>query len=176
MHRRGFITLSVGFLILIRCCNATQAQAAAADEPATQPAAQLTLAVERLVVFKNGHGLVIKAGGGMADADGRAFITDVPDAAVLGCFWATSDDKILAMRAEWHEEKRTREQQTACVTVAELLRANVGKTMSLELNDKRENGAAVIVEGELVELLDVPPDQEQPWARRPSSVPSHAVR
>jgi hypothetical protein len=144
--------------------------------PATQATAELKLAVERLVVFKDGHGLVIKTGGGIADDDGRAFITEVPDAAVLGCFWATSDDKIVAMRAEWHEDKRIREQETACVTVAELLRANVGKPMTLELTQKRENGMPVAVEGTLLELLDVPPDKEQLWTRRPTASHTPSIR
>jgi len=150
--------------------------ARAQTAPAIQPTAELKLVVERLVIFKDGHGLVIKTGGGIADDDGRAFITEVPDAAVLGCFWATSDDKIVAMRAEWHEDKRMREQETACVTVAELLRANVGKPMTLELTQKKKDGLPVTVEGTLLELLDVPPDQEQPWMRPTATPRTSSVR
>src|SRR4051794_22580464 len=70
--------------------------------PTTAPAgAKLKLATQRLVVFKDGHGLVIQSGTGTADEEGRAYIADVPDSAVLGCFWAVSDkDTILGMRAE----------------------------------------------------------------------------
>ena len=39
-----------------------------------------------------------------ADAEGRVFTEEVPDAAVLGTFWASSaDGKILGMHAGWRE-------------------------------------------------------------------------
>jgi hypothetical protein len=161
--RAGYFFSRALFIVLLIAAGA------AAAEPATQPSPELKLKVERLVVFKDGHGLVIKSGGGTTDAEGRAFISEVPDAAVLGCFWASNDDKIVAMRAQWHEETQTREQQTEAVTVAELLRANVGKPMTLELTDRDSAGMPVVVKGELVELLDVPPDKDQPWTRRPNS-------
>src|SRR5207237_4210420 len=107
---------------------------------------------------------VIKTGNGKADADGRAFITDVPDAAVLGCFWATSGDgsHILAMRAEWDEQKQRRDNEINCTTMVELLRANVGKSVVLELTDRIDKGAAITVEGKITRLLDVPADETMP--------------
>jgi hypothetical protein len=120
----------------------------------------LKLTTERLVVFKDGYGLVVRKGTATADAQGRVFTTDVPDAAILGCFWATADDshKILTMRAEWDEHKSTRKTTTACLNVAELMRANVGKTVTLDLTDKTEHGASLTQEGKIAELLDIAPD------------------
>src|SRR2546428_12302256 len=100
----AFFFLAITSLFLTTFAMAQSAPAA--DKPATTTAstqpAGMKLRTDRLVIFKDGHGLVIKSGSGVADADGRAFITDVPDAAILGCFWATSgdDQKILALRAE----------------------------------------------------------------------------
>src|SRR5688500_17297442 len=96
--RRGF---SCAFLFVIVLSTFARAQTAPATTQAA-PANELTWKTDRLVIFKDGHGLVVKSGRGVADASGRAVTFDVPDAAVLGCFWAVGDGgNILGMRAEW---------------------------------------------------------------------------
>ena len=136
--------------------------------PATQPAAQPVLEwkTERVVIFKDGYGLVVKSGHGVADGQGHAITYDVPDAAVLGCFWATSlgeegdgdGQTILGMCAEWHETKERRQRETACTSIVEVLRANVGKTLTLELGVKNAAGEPTVQHGKLVDVLDVPAD------------------
>ena len=123
--------------------------------PAASP--KLKLSTDRVVIFKDGHGLVVKSASATADADGMVFTTEVPDGAVLGAFWAISKEKkILAMRAEWDEKKEIRPRQTPALTVAELLRANLGKTVTLELVDKSEKGVAFTQVGTLSEMLETP--------------------
>ncbi len=38
------------------------------------------------------------------------------DGAILGCFWATSNSKVLAMSAEWDEHQDERITETPCIT------------------------------------------------------------
>lgn len=131
---------------------------AGAGEPAEAQAAtepgRLTLATERVVVFKDGYALYVKAAQGTADARGQAFTDAVPEAAVLGCVWAVTgkdDERVLAMRSAWHATRTTRTRETAAVTPLELLRANVGRRVTLGLT---RQGAAD-VEG-VLELLEQP--------------------
>ena len=121
------------------------------------PKEQLQFTTERLVVFKDGYGLVIKKGTATADADGHVYADDVPDNAILGCFWATADNgNALAMRAEWTQKSQTRQVQTNCLSVVDLLRANMGKAVTLQLTDKTDRGVLLTEEGHLVEMLDAP--------------------
>jgi hypothetical protein len=108
---------------------------ALADE--APPAGPLDLTTQRVVVFKDGYGLFVKRATGVADADGVVYTEDVPDAAVLGTFWAVAeDDALVAMRAEWIEEEVQEEAVVPCASVAELLRANVGRKVALGLGEQ----------------------------------------
>src|SRR5688500_14759149 len=96
------------FAVVLTFTALARAQTAPATTQAADAVAphELTWKTDRLVIFKDGHGLVIKSGRGVADESGRAVSFDVPDAAVLGCFWAVGDGgNILGMRAEWVEER-----------------------------------------------------------------------
>ncbi|HYO08322.1 MAG TPA: hypothetical protein VER17_05075 [Tepidisphaeraceae bacterium] len=171
---RGILALCATLMM----AAAVAAQAAPASQPASQPAtapSQLQLSTDRLVVFKDGHGLVMQTGRGVADDQGRAFITDIPDSATLGCFWAIAEDgAILAMRAEWVETRDVRRHETPCLSIAELIRANVGKTLTLEMTDKGPGGAAITQEGRLVELLELPPEDVTPAPALAAGSPSTA--
>jgi hypothetical protein len=114
----------------------------------------LSLETERVVVFKDGHALFIKKASGVADETGTVRTDEVPESAVLGSFWALSekDDAVLAMSAEWIETVERTEQVTPCLTVKELLRANRGRKVTLELANERQ------IDGTLVELLELPPE------------------
>jgi hypothetical protein len=152
MPRRWFVVAAVSLL-----SSLIPFTAAGAADAAGSP--RLKLSTERVVIFKDGHGLVVKAGVTTADADGRAFTADVPDGAILGCFWAIGQDKkVLGMRAEWNETKEVRDKETPAVTVAELLRANVGKAVSLELTDKTDKGTPLARDGQVIEMLELPPE------------------
>lgn len=111
----------------------------------------LTLRTERAVVFKDGYGLVVKTAHGVVGPDGVVYTDEVPDSAILGCFWATAKDgSTLAMKAGWHETRRVVRETTPCLDVLELLRANVGERLTL-IRSNRED-----VTGVVVELLELP--------------------
>jgi hypothetical protein len=111
----------------------------------------LEFETQRVVVFKDGYGLFIKHVTGVVGADGRLFTNEVPPAAVLGTFWATADEHdIVSMKAEWVEQKSCSEQVIDCVSKADLLRANEGKPLSLEMN------YGETITGKLVDVLEIP--------------------
>ncbi len=123
----------------------------AAEKPAHAAASQLQLSTERVIIFKDGYGLIVKNGKATADGQGKVFTPEVPESAILGSFWAMSDgQKLLAMEAGWEEKREVRERRTACITIPELLRANVGKRVTLTLGDRKT------ITGELVQVLDIP--------------------
>src|SRR3954470_25076962 len=137
----------MSFMVVLAVCGV-----ACADEKAVHTAAsQLQLTTERVIIFKDGYGLIVKNGKATADAQGKVFTPQVPEAAILGSFWALSDaQKMLAMEAGWEEKREVREKRTACITIPELLRANVGKRVTLLLNDRRN------ITGTLTQVLDIP--------------------
>lgn len=91
---------------------------------------------------------MIKTATGVADADGLVVTDEVPEAAVLGTFWAFSEGhELRSMTAGWHEGTRTESVESACTTPLELLRANPTRQVTLEL-DKAE------VSGRVVEVLE----------------------
>lgn len=130
---------SVSLLISLAClflavgCEESSsgtARAAEADGPT------LNLQTERVIVFKDGYALVLKRGAAITDEDGAIFLNDVPDAAVLGSFWATPDDgRLMHMVAGWTELKEESEKDLTCTVTIEVLKANVGKTCTLQTDD-----------------------------------------
>ncbi len=156
---------------------AEAAPATQARPAETRGSNRLGLTTERVVIFKDGHGLVVKAGQATADADGRAYTPEVPDGAILGCFWAVGQDKkVLAMRAEWDDSKLVRDKRTPAITVAELLRANLGNNVSLELSDKTDKGVPLTHDGQVTEMLELPPEVAiNPSPRPPDDADSAAV-
>ena len=105
----------------------------------------LSLRTERAVVFKDGHALLVKSVTGRLDGTGTGFIENVPDSAVLGTFWALSaDGKTVGLRAEYAERETTLEQKTTCLSMADLLRANIGKSLTLLLTSSGRVDAKVV--------------------------------
>ena len=159
MNRTARVVAGVALgLGLCQGSFAAEAPAAPATRPvegaATRPSDLLTLATERVVIFKDNYGLVAKTGKAVADAEGRVYTTEVPDSAVLGTFWALGEgDKLLGMNAVWDEKKEKVKKETDCLTMPELLRANVGKSVTLGLGDRRN------VVGTIVDVLEVPVDE-----------------
>lgn len=100
--------------------------------PTTQP---LELQTHRVVIFKDGYGLFIKKATGQTDAQGRLFTDEVPDAAVLGSIWATSENHpIVAMRAE-HVEQWTTKTASLPTTLGDLLARAKDKPVLLTLSN-----------------------------------------
>jgi hypothetical protein len=74
----------------------------------------------------------------------------VPDAAVLGTFWAIPEARPLrATIAAWHETVRPTTEESACLSTLELLRANEGRVVTLGLGDKD-------LTGKLLDVLEAP--------------------
>lgn len=139
--------------------------AARADDP-SPASARLALATERIVVFKDGYALFVKAGTATADARGRVFTEQVPDGAVLGCFWATAGERrVLGLHAGWVETAVERERTESCLSVLDLLRANVGREVTLGSTREGDTG----VSGRIVRLLEAPAVEapRAPGARSP---------
>src|SRR5262245_51356897 len=130
-------TLWIGFALVATAAVGARRPAAAQDapaEPGAAPADRLALATERVVVFKDGYALFAKSGTATADKDGRVFTDVVPDAAVLGCLWASADGrKVLGLHAGWVETQATRDREESCLSVLDLLRANVERDVVLSL-------------------------------------------
>ncbi|HUE69757.1 MAG TPA: hypothetical protein VMP01_02615, partial [Pirellulaceae bacterium] len=76
---------------------------------------ELDLKTERVIIFKDGYCLVIKRGTATTDADGVAFTDEVPDAAVLGSFWAVPDEgRLVSMTAGWKVDESTETREFPC--------------------------------------------------------------
>ena len=90
-------------------------------------ASELELKMERVIVFKDGYSLVIKRGTATTDKSGEVFTDDVPDAAVLGSFWAVPEEgRIVSMLAGWKSTKDSDAKQLPCTQTIEILLANKG--------------------------------------------------
>lgn len=123
-------------LATIAALAVLQSVALSAEEPPAEPH-ELRFSTERLVVFKDGYALVVKRGTATADDEGRVYTRDVPDAAVLGSFWAVpAEGRLVSMIAGWDEETTTVKKDVPAMQPIEILEANVGKTARVELNDK----------------------------------------
>jgi len=104
---------------------------------AADPPGKLSLKTQRVIAFKDGYCLVIKRGEATTDEKGHVFLDDVPDAAVLGSFWAAPDEgRLVNMVAGWKEDKEAAERELPCKETIELLLANKGKQAKIELHDK----------------------------------------
>lgn len=151
----------LSLICLVLICGTVLRAGEAPDAPG-----RLALTTERVVIFKDGYALFVKKATAIADAEGRVFTEQVPDGAVLGCFWATAESKVLSMRAEWDERQIERATESNCVNTLELLRANKGKAVKLGLNDK------VPLAGTIVDVLELPPDMKNPALRIPAVLSS----
>jgi hypothetical protein len=98
---------------------------------------ELELKTERVIVFKDGYSLIIKRGVATTDKAGEVFTDDVPDAAVLGSFWAVPDEgRLISMLAGWKSTKDSDEKNMPCTQPIEILLANKGVRAKVELHDK----------------------------------------
>lgn len=114
---------------------------AAASEPRPQDGS-------RVVVFKNGHALVVRTFSAVTDERGEVHLDDVPDAAVLGTFWATSTRGDLhGMHAGLRDVTEKIEQKIPARSHIALIAANVGKKVEIRYRDD------LTVTGEIREAL-----------------------
>ena len=153
---RRRIRPALAWALLVTVCMASGARAD--DEaPGTggteREASELELRTERVVVFKDGHGLFVRKGSAMPDANGDVWTYDVPDDAVLGTFWAFSEDsELLGMHAERIEHQPAAAEEAPCAGLYELLKANEGQSLTLTVHiagEEREvSGVLEAVQGD----------------------------
>lgn len=119
-------------LPLLLLCGAWSA----AEEFKKDPS-ELELKTQRVIVFKDGYALIIKKATATSDKSGEVFTDEVPDAAVLGSFWALPEEgRMISMLAGWKETKDSEEKQMPATQPIEILLANKGKQAKIELHDK----------------------------------------
>ena len=149
---RSPLFLAPVFLLLTAC----NSPASAADRDPHE----LELTTERVIIFKDGYCLVIKRGIATTDAEGVAFTDEVPDAAVLGSFWAVPEEgRLVSMSAGWKVDESTETREFPCKEHVEILVANQGKEAKVELHDKTMHSGtihAVLVDENFAPLV---PDQ-----------------
>ena len=115
---------------------------------------QIELTTEQVVVFKDGYCLVVKNGVAKTDADGLAHTYEVPDAAVLGSFWAIPEaGEIKSMVAGWEELETKDVKEVNCTDVLSVVKANVGRECNFMLGIQE-------FEGTILKLLSNPVDEE----------------
>lgn len=102
---------------------------------------RLQLKTERVVVFKDGYCLVVKQGAATTNAEGVVFTDDVPDAAVLGSFWAVPEQgTIKSLVAGWVNTEFKTNRQVNCTSILEIVKSNLGKSCSFEIGQQRIDG------------------------------------
>lgn len=120
-------------------------QIANADERKSN---ELKLSTEKVIVFKDGYFLIIKRGVATANEKGEVYTDEVPEAAVLGSFWAIpADGPLTSMLAGWKTDEELEEKEMTCKDTLEVLMANQGKRAKIEMNDK------AILEGTIKQVL-----------------------
>jgi hypothetical protein len=119
------------------CLSLACADARSASTRALKPdGSELELKTERVIIFKDGYGLVVKRGVATTDERGEVYTDDVPDAAVLGSFWATpKQGRLLSLVAGWREVSEEKTEPVVCTQTIEVLKANVGRKCRLQLSD-----------------------------------------
>jgi hypothetical protein len=116
---------------------------------------ELELKTERVIVFKDGYALIIKRGVATTDKTGEVFTDDVPDAAVLGSFWAVPEEgRLISMLAGWQSTKVSDDKPMPCTQPIEILLANKGQRAKVELQDKTLYSG--VIQEVLVEKTDAP--------------------
>lgn len=131
----------------------TNDSASVVNGPAARPPGSLAVSTSRVVIFKDGHAMMVKTARGTPDERGRVHTDQVPDAAILGCFWATrADGEILGMHAEWIETTSIRPETGACTSMLELLRANTGRQVRCEII----TGPDKTLSGTILKVLESP--------------------
>jgi len=121
----------------------------------------LKFKTEQVVVFKDGYCLVVKEGVATTDENGVAYTYDVPDAAVLGSFWAIPEDgEIKSMVAGWERKKNKEVERVNCADLPSIVEANVGRKCSFKIEDETLKGTILKLlqnDAEEPTLEDVPP-------------------
>jgi hypothetical protein len=120
----------------------------AAARAGEKAANEITWENERVVVFKDGFALVVKKGTAVSDDEGRVVTEEVPDAAVLGTFWAApAEGRLLSTHAGREPVTTTTKSTVEAQSFADVLRINKGKTCEVRLSDGRTISGPVLAVG-----------------------------
>jgi len=120
-------------MMMLRCALSPSLWAFQQDDKAEpdRKSDALILKTEKVVVFKDGYCLIVKRGTAKTNDQGKTFTDNVPDAAVLGSFWAIpKTGTIRSMTAGWVEDEVEAKKQVTCTQVIEIIEANIGKRCS----------------------------------------------
>jgi hypothetical protein len=133
LHRYAYLLFAVGIGCALICGGNTTAY----GDTAKKDAQLLKLRTERVIVFKDGYCMIVKRGSAVTDSKGEIYTEEVPDSAVLGSFWAGSDQgRMISMQAGWKSTTETVAKRVPCTQNIEILKANTGKVCKVELTDK----------------------------------------
>ena len=148
-HRKNEMNFWFLTSVCLLLCVASTTDSLASEESApNKKPAELELKTERVFVFKDGHCLIVKKGMAKTNKEGVAYTEDVPDAAVLGSFWAVpTEGTVESMTAGWVDEEEELTREETCTNVIEVIRANVGKECSFTLDEDRQ------MRGKIVKVL-----------------------
>ncbi len=90
----------------------------------------------RVVVFKDGHALIVRTFTAVTDEHGDVQLDDVPDAAVLGTFWATArQGDLVGMHAGYREVSTPQKREFVATMHHGLLKANRGRRVEVRYRD-----------------------------------------
>ena len=110
---------------------------------AEKNASELELKTERVIVFKDGYALIIKRGVATTDKAGEVFTDEVPDAAVLGSFWAVPEEgRLICMLAGRKSTKDSDDKPMPCTQPIEILMANKGQPSTTALQPPGRRGSS----------------------------------
>ncbi len=129
--------MSTRYAVLVSLCLTLCTTPLVAEEGGGAPN-ELRLETKRVVVFKDGYALVVKEGTAVSDDAGVVFTREVPDAAVLGTFWAIpAEGRLMVMDAGISTTKQRveRREKAPATGYADLLGMNLGKQARLVLDD-----------------------------------------
>ena len=115
---------------------------AAAPAPAGE-GALARLPVKEVTVFKDGHAFVLREGKALTGADGNVTLDDLPTP-IIGAFWAYSADPVAKLVGVGAARRIVSVKRTA-LSVPELLRANIGRTVRLRDAFKGQEYTATIL-------------------------------
>jgi hypothetical protein len=133
-----------------------------------------------VIIFKDGYCLFVKRATGTANAAGEVFTEEVPDAAVLGSFWATPrEGRMLSMTAGVVTTKEEKKESVNCSGHLELLRANKGRKCTIETTEKKLLNGTIreVLTRETKKTVTLPINagahHHRSWSARayPSSIP-----
>ncbi|MBW2702182.1 MAG: hypothetical protein JRF33_15295 [Deltaproteobacteria bacterium] len=106
---------------------------------------ELELSTERVVIFKDGHGLFVKKAKGKTDANGELWTEALPDAASLGSFWISDAREPVSQAVAGKVERLDNEVITnTCANPVEILSANIGRLAEVVTVDGKKHRGKII--------------------------------